>query len=270
MGPADLAQTCRSNCSSFVEPERVEERNSTMSTSYIDKNLQPGELVTYRGRPSKSAVLIKPAVLLVLFAILGSIDHSLRNSVATTSSQGAKTSAELVVGLLMVLIVIAVIINTIGAVSFLGSAQYVVTDRRVVAKYGLIKRSSVDLVLTHVSGVRLLQGGLGRLLGFGNVLVHASGADRRIAYVKNPKGFQSAILAQLEESRLLKGTAAYRLDVTPPTPAANSSSAETPLLGSAVPLPPGTSARWAIDPFDQASMRYWDGDRWTDHVAPSP
>jgi hypothetical protein len=67
----------------------------------------------------------------------------------------------------------------------------------------------------------------------------------------------------------LKGTAAYPLDVK----LMHQGSAEP--IGipvkptSAPPLPPGTPAQWERDPFDRNVMRYWDGDRWTDHTAPA-
>ena len=241
-----------------------------MPSSFIEKNLQPGELVRYRGRPSKSAALLRPAVLLALFLILDGIDHSLRNSVTTASSQGAKTGAEIVVGILLFFVLLALVVTTIAAIAFLSSAQYAVTDRRVVAKYGLIRRSSVDLFLTKISGVKVDQGLLGRAFDFGNVVVQSSGASRRIVLLKSPKAFQSAILTQLDESRLLKGTAAYQLDTKPSYQGSAQQSAVYTKRISAPPLPPGTPARWERDPLGQSAMRYWDGDRWTDHIAPAP
>jgi uncharacterized membrane protein YdbT with pleckstrin-like domain len=213
---------------------------------------------------------MRPAVLLLVFAILDGIDHSLRNSVTTAASRSAKNGGEIVVGLFLFFVIFALIITTIAAVAFLGSAQYAVTDRRVVAKYGLIKRSSVDLLLTKISGVKVNQGLLGRVFDFGNVLVQSSGASRRIVLVKSPKAFQSAILTQLEESRLLKGTAAYQLDVKLTHQGSARQTNIPPKSTSAPPLPPGTPAQWERDPFDQNVMRYWDGDRWTDHTAPAP
>ena len=239
-------------------------------SGYIDQNLQPGEAVKYRGRPSKTAVLLRPTFLLVTFMILDSIDHSLSNSASTTSAAGAKTGAEIILGILVFFNLLAMIVSFIGALVFLNSAEYAVTDRRVVAKYGLLRRNVVDILLTRVSGVKVNQSAPGRMFGFGNVLVLASGANRQVAYVKNPQGFQSAILAQLEEARLLKGTAAYTLDVRLSAQGSMPRQGSSPSPTSAPPLPPGTPAQWATDPFDQSSLRYWDGDRWTDHVSPAP
>jgi len=241
-----------------------------MSPTYIDKILQPGEVIRYRGRPSKSAALMRPAALLFLFAILDEIDHSLRYSVITTASHSAKTGGEIVVGILLLFTVFALVINTIGALAFLSSAQYAVTDRRVVAKYGLIKRNGVDILLAKISGVRVNQGLFGRLFDYGNVVVQSSGSGRRLVLIKSPKIFQSAIHSQLEASRLIKGTAAYQLDVKIAKSMAGERVHNSATPTSAPPLPPGTPAQWREDPLGEEAMRYWDGDRWTDHTAPAP
>ncbi len=241
-----------------------------MSPSYIDSNLQPGEKIVYRGRPSKSAALRRPAILLLVFVALDAIDHSLQKSMSTTVSHGAITGGEIVVGLLLVFDVFALVITTTAGIRFLMSAQYAVTDRRVVAKYGLIRRSSMDLLLTKVSGVTINQGILGRTFDFGNVLVQSSGVSRGLVLTKSPNALQSAILKQLDDSRLLKGTAAYPLDVKIVSPSPTQLAGTPAKPTTAPPLPPGTPAKWVRDPFDQGMMRYWDGDRWTDHTAPAP
>jgi len=241
-----------------------------MTPTYIDRNLEPGEVVILRGRPSKSAALRRPVVLAIVFAILIGIDRSIRNSVVTPASHGTRTAGEIVVGLLLIFDFFAVILTTISAVTFLVTAQYAVTNHRVVAKYGVSKSIKVAMLLTKISGIKVNQGLLGRILDYGNVTVQSSGESRRIALIKSPKAFQSAILGQLNEARLLQGTAAYPLDV-------QSVNANKPQFtgvpvapSAAVPLPPGTPAQWVRDPLGENAMRYWDGNRWTDHIAPPP
>jgi hypothetical protein len=141
----------------------------------------------------------------------------------------------------------------------------------VIAKYGLFRRQAVDVLLTGVASVVVNQSAFGRMCGFGNVIVRGAGGDRSISYVKDPKGFQSAVLSELGAARLLKGTAAYTLDVKmAPSVSAASSGASSSEPATAVPLPPGTPAHWGADPFDPKALRYWDGNRWTEHVAPAP
>jgi hypothetical protein len=237
---------------------------------YIDGNLQSGETETYRGRPSKTALFIRPLLFVIGFVVTDSIARAQATAKSTTTP-GAHTAAEAIFALIAVFCIVAAIATVIGALVFLRSAEYAVTDRRVIAKYGLFRRHAVDTLLTGVSSVVVNQSAFGRTCGYGNVIVRGAGGDRSISCVKDPKGFQSAILSQLDSARLLKGTAAYTLDVKlasqPPVKSAGaSSSAPT----TATPLPPGTPAHWAADPFDENSMRYWDGNRWTEHVAPAP
>jgi hypothetical protein len=54
---------------------------------------------------------------------------------------------------------------------------------------------------------------LGRLFGYGNVWINGSGTRQVIRDVADPTAFQAAIHKRLDESRFLKGTAAYTLDV---------------------------------------------------------
>ena len=237
---------------------------------YIEGNLQSGETETYRGRPSKTALFIRPLLFLIGFTITDSIARA-QTKVKTTTTPGTNTAAAAIFSLIAVFCIVAFIATVIGALAFLRSAEYAVTDRRVIAKYGLFRRHAVDTLLTGVSSVVVNQSAFGRICGYGNIIVRGAGGDRSIAYVKDPRGFQSAILSELDSARLLKGTAAYTLDVRPaPQVPVKKSGASSWVPSTAAPLPPGTPAHWASDPFDLNSMRYWDGNRWTEHVAPAP
>jgi uncharacterized membrane protein YdbT with pleckstrin-like domain len=237
---------------------------------YIDRNLQSGETETYRGRPSKTALFIRPLLFGVGFIVADSIARA-QSTAKSTTTPGANTAAEAIFALIAVFCIVAAIATVIGASVFLRSAEYAVTDRRVIAKYGLFRRRTVDTLLRGVSSVVVNQSAFGRMCGYGNLLVRGAGGDRSISWVKDPKGFQSAILSQLDSARLLKGTAAYTLNVKPAQEVPVTSSGESSSVPTtAVPLPPGTPAHWAADPFDLNSVRYWDGNRWTEHVAPAP
>lgn len=237
---------------------------------YIDQNLQLGEVVAYRGRPSKTALFIRPLLFIVGFIVADSIARA-QGTAASTTDSSSKTALQAFFALIAVFLIVMAIANLVGALVFLRSAEYAVTDRRVVAKYGLFRRHSVDMILPGIASVVAKQSAFGRVCGYGNVFVRAAGGDRSITYIKDPKRFTSAVLTELSSARLLKGTAAYELGVKPASSAHRSGNGESgSVLSTAPPLPPGTQAHWATDPHDQHSMRYWDGNRWTDHVAPTP
>ena len=79
------------------------------------------------------------------------------------------------------------------------SAEYHVTNRRVVAQDGLIRRRTTDTLLTSISDVKTTMPAIGRMLGYGNIRIITSsgeaGADDLTA-VKDVQAFQREILEQ--------------------------------------------------------------------------
>lgn len=177
-----------------------------MAARYTRKNLPPGEEVQYEGRPSRIAVLAKPVfgmlVALALFAWIAARQNSQGHTTLTT-----------ILSLGFILDVIVSAVGFLRAYTRYKSAEYVVTDRRVVGKYGFLRTSSVDVLMTQISGITVSQGWLGRIFGYGAVCINGTGTRRLLDDLKNPRSFQAAVHQVLEGSRLLKGTAAYTLDV---------------------------------------------------------
>jgi len=139
-----------------------------------------------------------------------------------------------VAGLLVLLVAVA---SLVRGLIFRRTAEYAVTDRRVIGKYGAVRQQSVDLLMTAISGASTSKSVLGRMFGYGNVWVNASGASRELKDVADPHAFQTAVYERLERSRLLKGPAAYTLGVRVVD--------ESQRL-SAAPLQPGTAAAAAF------------------------
>ena len=180
---------------------------------YVQASLQPGETVDYRGRVARIALLARPLFML-LIAIVG---------LGLIGSHDNHNNPNAALGILSVLLVLDLILAVIGLVAnyvFYKGAEYAVTDRRVIGKYGVIRRRAVEVLMTQISGVTVSQSVPGRIFRYGNVGILAGGARRQLVYLKYPLRFQKAIYARLDESRLLKGTAGYTLDVrvTPSEP----------------------------------------------------
>ncbi|MDL2208787.1 PH domain-containing protein [Parabacteroides sp. PFB2-10] len=75
--------------------------------------------------------------------------------------------------------------------------HYVVTNKRVILKQGLLSRNAMELMLTKCEGLSINQGLIGRLLGFGTILLTTGGATNVFSYVTDPIKFRNAINAQL-------------------------------------------------------------------------
>jgi uncharacterized membrane protein YdbT with pleckstrin-like domain len=63
------------------------------------------------------------------------------------------------------------------------STEIAITNRRVIAKFGFIKRDTVEINLDKVEALRVEQGFLGRILNYGTVYI--SGAGTSVAPIRN-------------------------------------------------------------------------------------
>lgn len=62
-------------------------------------------------------------------------------------------------------------------VLFLISTEVALTNRRLIYKTGIFHRHTSDLILTSIEAVKIEQGFWGRLLAFGRIRVHGTGAE---------------------------------------------------------------------------------------------
>jgi hypothetical protein len=197
-------------------------------TNYIRQNLQPGETVDYMGHVSWVFAL-RPAA--ILFAC--SIPLFL-------------TEAKPFAGLLLLIAITLAIYGWI----LVQTSEYAVTDRRVIGKYGWLGTQSVDVLLTKVTGVVVANTVLGRVFGYGTVVVDAAGVSRQLVAMHNPQAFVSAVYKRLDSSP----TAAYVQPAQRP-PASPPNGHQT--------IPPG----WYPDQNDPTLLRYFDGQKWTSRTA---
>ena len=74
---------------------------------------------------------------------------------------------------------------------------YTVTNKRVIIKTGVISRRTVELVLAKCEGIQVMQGVLGRIFGYGSIVVTTGGATNCYYYVANPFRFKMEINKQI-------------------------------------------------------------------------
>jgi uncharacterized membrane protein YdbT with pleckstrin-like domain len=106
------------------------------------------------------------------------------------------------------------------------SAEYHVTNRRVLGQEGLVRRRTTDTLLASISDVKTVVPALGRMLGYGNIrIVTASGEAGvdNLTSIRAVDAFQREILEQKTGADSAgRGPAAE-----PPTPAASTVAAST-------------------------------------------
>lgn len=75
------------------------------------------------------------------------------------------------------------------------STELVITNQRVIAKYGFIATTTFEVMLAKVEGANIDQTVLGRLLGYGTVMVRGTGGGiSPIDHVADPARFHAALM----------------------------------------------------------------------------
>lgn len=86
-----------------------------------------------------------------------------------------------------VLILIYVIASTL-------TTELVITNKRVIAKFGLIARSTVELKIERIESVQVVQGIFGRIFNFGSLIISGGGAPQApISGINDPLAFRAKL-----------------------------------------------------------------------------
>jgi uncharacterized membrane protein YdbT with pleckstrin-like domain len=79
------------------------------------------------------------------------------------------------------------------------SAEYHVTNRRVLGQEGLVRRRTTDTLLASISDVKTRLPAIGRMLGYGNIRIVTSSGEAgvdNLTAIRHVQQFQRAILEQ--------------------------------------------------------------------------
>ena len=153
------------------------------SLAYLTKVLRPDERVLFHGSLHwliyARGLLTTVAGCAVLIAGLLTSDPVLGRSLA--------------IGSLAVFLTAAVMLILAGIRR--QTVEFVVTDKRVIYKTGLVTRHTAEINISKVESVDVDQGILGRIFGFGTVLLRGTGASMEpLRNVADPIGLRNAIL----------------------------------------------------------------------------
>jgi len=78
------------------------------------------------------------------------------------------------------------------------TTEFAVTDKRVIAKTGLVRRHSLELLLTKVESVGVDQPILGRLLNYGTITVVGTGGTKeKFKNIVDPMELRSQVHTQI-------------------------------------------------------------------------
>lgn len=158
--------------------------------SYAEKNLAPGETIVYRARYHWIYYRLT-LVLLLVAAVFG-----LWWWIAGNRLEDGTTSA--VFGNIALLVLVAAAVH-FGVRRIRATAdEYVVTNRRVIRKYGLVAREVEQALLDRIQDITLQQGIMARLLGYGTVVLETASETGRLTFpeIAEPEEFRKAVWGQ--------------------------------------------------------------------------
>jgi uncharacterized membrane protein YdbT with pleckstrin-like domain len=139
---------------------------------YIEDNLTANEKILYRAR-IHPAVFLPTTVPFTIGVAAAIYAWSLRSQQHTAMSLPATTLFFAAAGFLVWSIGLG-----LQAFIFKLTTEFAITNRRIIAKRGLIRRHTLEILLSKVESVGVHQGILGRLLNFGAVTVTGTGGTR--------------------------------------------------------------------------------------------
>jgi uncharacterized membrane protein YdbT with pleckstrin-like domain len=91
-----------------------------------------------------------------------------------------------------------IVLLPLGLIDFLTS-EFVITNKRVIIKAGLIRKTTLELLLNKVESFSVGQGIIGRIFGFGTVRVNGTGSSfAQFGYIAHPLEFRKQLQAQID------------------------------------------------------------------------
>ncbi len=155
---------------------------------YVDENLISGEEVRYRARLHWTAlahwhalafILVAAGVALIVFGVM-------RDLIGATISGGV---------LLAVAIIVAVTANILRS-----SAEFAITNKRVILKTGIVQRRTIEMFLSKIETVGVDQGLIGRMFDFGTIHLSGTGGTTEPFHrIARPLEFRRQVQEQMAQ-----------------------------------------------------------------------
>jgi uncharacterized membrane protein YdbT with pleckstrin-like domain len=150
---------------------------------YVERVLQPGETLVYL--TSLHWLVYLRAIELLILAVASAIGSAFVSNDYALALQA-----------LAALLGLLALIAGLHALIRRASTELAVTDRRVIYKAGVLRRHTMEMNRSKVETVGVDQSILGRILGYGTVIVRGTGGSfEPIPFIGEPLTFRSHITA---------------------------------------------------------------------------
>ena len=166
--------------------------------SYVDKVLLPDERIVYAAQIHW--IIYLQGLALTLFGGIASY-YCYDILLIALGPSFARMAQHTVAGVFLFIVLVDIAFLS-GAYIRQTSTELVLTNKRIIAKYGFISRTTFEIMLSRITGANFDQTVMGRLMGYGTILVHGAGGEiSPIDEVEDPQAFHQALMQVMERSR---------------------------------------------------------------------
>ncbi len=161
--------------------------------SYAEKHLIASETVQYETR-LHWIVMVGHTLIAAVLALVGAAAF-LAPASAVNTGTASFSGALRWVGIACWLV--AAIFFGIGFVRR-SATEMAVTNKRVIVKSGIIDRRTIELLLPRIESIAIEEPALGRLLGYGTVIVRGTGGTPEVfPQIARPLEFREQVQRQI-------------------------------------------------------------------------
>ena len=146
--------------------------------SYIQNNLMPNEKILFSARVSP-AIFLPPLFTLIvplIFFILG-VSVVNQGAVAGSTPEISSATVTLMFGISGLFFFYS-ILEMLNALIIRATTEFAVTNRRVIAKTGFIRRHTLEMLLPKIESIAVHQNIIDRIFNFGTVTVTGTGGTK--------------------------------------------------------------------------------------------
>lgn len=168
--------------------------------SYGEENLGNSEAIKYSAKVSLWRYWLN---FLVGGAVLLASLWALARSIFMPSTAHAASAA---IGTTMSVVALLALLFFLWPFLARRATQLVITDKRVIAKFGLLSTRSIEMRFDKIETVRVAQSLLGRMLSYGDIIITGTGSTfDPIPNIASPLAFRAALNQSMEQRKPTAG-----------------------------------------------------------------
>ena len=148
---------------------------------YVEDNLLPNEEILYKAKIHW--IIYRGVILPIIFLFFMLTDYS------------ENTILMYIVGFFG----LVGLLSFLMAIVFVKTTELVITSKRVIAKFGLLRRDTIELSHSGVESLQVSQTIIDRILNAGTVIIQGTGGSKTpIPTISNPLKFRREFLIIVE------------------------------------------------------------------------